>query len=378
MSLSEYRLVELIELTTETNSQNIYSSEDVRGMTITKEIIPTKADVSAMNLKKFLVIRPGDLVFNPRTHGKHIGFGYNDTENNFLISWNNIGFRVKEVMKTVVLSEYLFMHFNRDEWDREACFRSWGSSTEVFSWEALCDMKITLPPLHIQRKYVDIYKAMLANQRAYERGLEDLKLVCDGYIEDLRRNMPCERIGRYIRECNERNDALKVERVQGVNSDSSFDETKANMSGIDIGKYKIVRKNQFAYNPSRINIGSIALLSEDVDVNSAIVSPMYIVFAINDQDKLLPEYLMLWFNRKEFHRSTLFYASGSVRDTFGFDDMCNVSIPIPDISIQRSIANIYNVYTTRKRINEKLKAQIKSICPILIKGAIEEAQSEAN
>ena len=148
------------------------------------------------------------------------------------------------------------------------------------------------------------------------------------------------------------------------------------MSGIDIGKYKIVRKNHFAYNPSRINIGSIALLSEDVGVNSAIVSPMYTVFAISDQDKLLPEYLMLWFNRKEFQRSTLFYASGSVRDTFGFDDMCNVSIPIPDIKIQKSIANIYKVYMERKRINEQLKAKIKNICPILIKGAMKEAEKD--
>lgn len=262
------------------------------------------------------------------------------------------------------------MFFNRPEFDRYARFNSWGSARETFSFDDMCDIDIFLPPLEIQKKYVAIYKAMLANQKAYERGLEDLKLVCDGYIEELRRKTPCEKIGAYIQECNERNDALKVGRFQGVNSNSSFDETKANMSGIDISKYKIVRKNQFAYNPSRINIGSIALLFED----SAIVSPMYNVFAINDQGKLLPEYLMLWFNRKEFQRSTLFYASGSVRDTFGFDDMCNVSIPIPDIKIQKSIANIYKVYTERKRISERLKAQIKNICPVLIKGAMEEAK----
>ena len=167
---------------------------------------------------------------------------------------------------------------------------------------------------------------------------------------------------------------MKIEKVQGVNSESRFDETKADMIGIDISKYKIVMNSQFAYNPSRINIGSIAMLRD----KNCIVSPMYIVFEVNNSEKLLPEYLMLWFERKEFQRSTLFYASGSVRDTFGFDMMKNVSIPVPDIEIQKSIANIYTVYQTRKSINEKLKSQIKNICPILIKGAIEEAQREAN
>ena len=81
---------------------------------------------------------------------------------------------------------------------------------------------------------------------------------------------------------------------------------------------------------------------------------------------------MLWFERKEFQRSTLFFATGSVRDTFTFDLMKEVRIPIPDIEVQKAIANIYKVYITRKQINEQLKEQIKNICPILIKGSIEE------
>ena len=57
-----------------------------------------------------------------------------------------------------------------------------------------------------------------------------------------------------------------------------------------------------------------------------------------------------------------------------FDDMKNVSIPMPELSIQKSIADIYTVYKERKKINEKLKKQIKQLCPILIKGSIEEAE----
>ena len=140
MGLTKYYIGDLIELVNETNSKGKYGADDVRGMTITKEIIPTKADVSNTDLSKFLIVHPEEFVFNPRTHGKRIGFGYNNSSENFIISWNNIAFRVKPEAKDIVLPSYLFLHFNRDEWDREACFRSWGSSTEVFSWDALCEM----------------------------------------------------------------------------------------------------------------------------------------------------------------------------------------------------------------------------------------------
>ena len=99
MALTKCKLGELIELTTETNNNNLFNSQDVKGVTITKQFIPTKADVDGADLKKFLVIRPKDFVFNPRTHGKHIGFGYNSTNKSFITSWNNVGFRVKEGKK---------------------------------------------------------------------------------------------------------------------------------------------------------------------------------------------------------------------------------------------------------------------------------------
>lgn len=175
MGLSKYRLGDLIEQVTEINSNLQFGVNDVVGMTITKEIIPTKANLTGTDLSHFLVVKPHDFVFNPRTHGKKIGFGYNDSNNSYIVSWNNIAFKIKEFAKAIILSDYLFLNFRRDEWDREACYQSWGTSTEVFTWEALCDMRITIPALSTQQKYVAIYKAMVANQQSYERGLEDLK-----------------------------------------------------------------------------------------------------------------------------------------------------------------------------------------------------------
>lgn len=369
MALTKYKLGELIELVLNTNSELLYGPDDVRGMTITKEIIPTKADVSKTDLSKFLVVHPGEFIYNPRTHGKRIGFGYNNTNYNFIISWNNIAFKVKKEMITTVLADYLFLHFKRDEWDREACFQSWGTSTEVFSWDALCDMDIELPSIEIQQKYVDVYNAMLANQQSYERGLDDLKLTCDAYIEELRRKTPCQAIGPYIDFVNESNSEYVYTHVQGVESSGSFMDTRANMQGVDIGKYTVVHKGNIAYNPSRINIGSIAIYTGD---EPCVVSPMYSVFKVIDTDKILPEYLMLWFGRTEFQRYTWYYAAGSVRDTFDFNLMQEVKFPIPSIETQKDIVDILTAYNARKEINEKLKSQIKNICPILIKGSLEE------
>ena len=372
MGLTKYKLGELIELVLKTNSELRYGPDDVRGMTITKEIIPTKADVTGTDLSKFLVVSPGEFIYNPRTHGKRIGFGYNNTGDTFIISWNNIAFKVKASMKDVVLADYLFLHFKRDEWDREACFQSWGSSTEVFSWETLCDMEVDLPPLPIQQKYVDIYNAMLANQQSYERGLEDLKLVCDAYIEDLRRKMPCEPIGPYIERHDVRNGPNGTKNVMGVSTAKEFREPTSKVNRNELDNYKVVKPRQISFVQTTHNekVFAYAFNNTDEDI---VVTSVNEVFSV-DEDKLLPEYLSMFFNRTEFDRYARFHSWGSARETFTWDDLIKVEIPIADITVQKSIADIYKVYKDRKGINEKLKAQIKDICPILIKGSIEEAR----
>ena len=137
--------------------------------------------------------------------GDKVGLGYNDTKTPLLFSFNNIAFYIKEKAKTILLPEYLYMFFNRSEFDRYAMINGWGSATELFGIDEMYDIDIVLPELPVQQKYVDIYKAMVANQQSYERGLEDLKLACDGYIEDLRRKMPSEKIGKYLIWSDQRN-----------------------------------------------------------------------------------------------------------------------------------------------------------------------------
>ena len=84
---------------------------------------------------------------------------------------------------------------------------------------------------------------------------------------------------------------------------------------------------------------------------------------------------MMWFKRTEFDRYARYNSWGSARETFNFTDMQEIQIPIPNVETQQAIVDIYNSYIMRKDIYEKLKAQIKDLCPILIKGSLEEASA---
>lgn len=109
MILYRYSMGDLIELVLDVNSDKKYGPDDVMGMTITKEVIPTKADVVNTDLSRFIVVHPNEFIFNPRTHGKSIGFGYNKSTDPFIISWNNTAFRIKDSMMSTINPDYLFM-----------------------------------------------------------------------------------------------------------------------------------------------------------------------------------------------------------------------------------------------------------------------------
>lgn len=372
MELSRYRLGDFLKFYSQQCDIPNLTENDVSGVNKDKEFFEPSKQVGA-DTSKYKIVPPNHFACNLMHVGrdKILPIALNHTQKEKIVSPAYTVFSI--IQGTPLLTDYFFIMLKSEERDRAFWFNTDSSVRDGMSLKDFCAIEIDLPPLAIQQKYVDVYNAMIANQQCYERGLDDLKLVCDAYIEELRRKTPSESIGKYIKLLTKNNIGSKIKYVQGVESSGAFMDTKANMQGVDIEKYTIVNKGNFAYNPSRINIGSIAMYRED---NPCIVSPMYIVFEVVDSNALLPEYLMLWLSRKEFQRFTWFYAAGSVRDTFDYNLMETVEIPIPSIEIQQSIVDIYKVYLQRKEINERLKEQIKSICPILIKGSLEEARKK--
>lgn len=279
----------------------------------------------------------------------------------------------------IVLPEYLNMFIKRNEFARKCWFVAIGSARNYFRVSNLSEFEIKLPPIHIQQKYVDIYKSMLANQRSYDCGLKDLIIALEGHMDDLRNKLPLEPIGNYIELCEDKNITLKygVESVKGVSIDKQLIDTKADMTGVNLQPYYILGPDEFAYvTVTSRNGGKISLAINDSD-ETYICSSSYVVFRCKNKDKLLPKYLMLFFSRSEFNRYARFNSWGSARETFDWNEMRNVKIPVPEIGVQRSVANIYACYIERKRIGEQLKTQIRDACPVLIKGSIEEAMEEA-
>lgn len=368
MGLTKYKLGDLLELSDKRNETLEYGINDVKGISIQKIFIETKADMTNVSLRPYYLVSPDDFAYVTVTsrNGEKITIAHNNTQNTYIVSSSYVVFRVNR--QDILLSDFLFMYFNRPEFDRYARFNSWGSARETFSWDEMCDIDIDLPPIEIQQKYVDVYNAMLANQQSYERGLEDLKIACTGYIERLRRSSETFPIGDFIEPYIEKNVDGAITLEQGINIDKQFitpQRSNSNLTG-----RRIVRHGMFAY-CTQLNNENVAIAYRTGE--DCVVSSVYDIFQITRKDRLLPEYLMLWLIRPEFGRFVYWASEGSAYEFLNYNNLANYKIPVPDLKIQHAVGDIYLSYVDRKYINDRLKERIKNMCPILIKGSLEEA-----
>ena len=367
MTMKKYKLGELIELTDERNSMGRYSLENVKGLSTEKNFIETKANMDGVSLDTYKVVNFRDFAYVPDTsrRGNKIALAFNNNSRSVLISSIYTTFKCNRL--DLLIPEFLYMYFSRPEFDRYSRFNSWGSARETFSWEDFCDIDITLPSIEQQRKYVDVYLALQNNLAAYQSKVEELKLVCDGYIEELRRKIPCEKIGEYIERYSEKNIDKSIDDVVGLSTEKRFRVAQSRVNRNELGGYKIVHPLDIAYVPTtdtwKVLAFAVNHFGKDV-----VVSPIYEVFKTTG--KLESDYLAIWLKREEFDRYARYNSWGSARENFTFDEMKEVRIPIPDISVQREIVNIHKCYIERQRISEALKEQLKNICPVLIRGSL--------
>lgn len=173
------------------------------------------------------------------------------------------------------------------------------------------------------------------------------------------------RLGDYIREVNVRNRELKVTDPMGINIDKHFMPSVANVIGTDLSTYKLVSKNQFACNLMHVGRDEKIPMAIQTDDNPIIVSPAYFVFEVTNTDELLPEYLMMWFCRKEFDRNAWFYTDADVRGGLSKEALMDMQLPVPSIERQWGIVSEYEMLTRRIRLNnqmiEKLEATAQAL-----------------
>ena len=148
----------LIERVERYNTDGKFDIKSVRGVSNTKEVIKTRANVTGRDFSSFLVLRHHEFVFNRRTtrNGERLGLGFNEGYEPFLFTNDYVMFRVTN--NEELLPEYLYLCFKRDEFDRYVRWDSWGSATEFFNWENMLQVQIPVPPIEVQQAIVDIYK----------------------------------------------------------------------------------------------------------------------------------------------------------------------------------------------------------------------------
>ena len=367
MGLINIRLGDYIERSTINNKDLKYGVDLIVGVNSQGVFATPKGNTDGVDLKPYKIVENGAFVYNPTR--LELGSIAYRTEGLCIVSHLYMVFYLTDEGKEIIDPMWLYIYFRRSEFCREVKFRNFGSQRPEFNFNDMSDIVIPLPDIEIQKKYVDVYNAMIENQKSYERGLDDLKLVCDAYIEDLRRKLPCDIIGNYVHQYNEKNNNGEITLEQGININKRFinpQRTNDNFYG-----RKIVRTGQIAYCTQLNNENIAVALRTGPD---CIVSNVYDVIEFNENSGLIPEYLMLWLVRAEFGRFVYWASQGTSYEFLTYDNLANYKIPVPDYEVQKSIVGIYSVYNERREINEKLKAQIKDICPILIKGSIEGAR----
>lgn len=374
MALTKYKLGELITLCTGGNEDLRFDRSFVKGISIDKTFMETKADLTGISLANYTVVEPKCFSFVTVTsrNGNKISIAYNDSDESFLVSSFYVTFRLNGFGKTVLLEDYLYMFFNRNEFDRYARRDSWGSAREYFYFDNICDVEITLPSISIQQKYVDIYKAMIANQQSYERGLEDLRTTATACVEDTaKKYADCKShrylLGDVIEQRREKYDGTEMP-IRGVSKDG-FIEPK--QPDADLHMYNQYYYGDFVFNPARMELNSIAL---NTFFEKACCSSLYEVFFVKRRDILMPEYLNLLLKRSEFARWCEYVGWGSAREYCRVDSISQYPIVIPPMEEQKAVVDLSKAYMLRKEINEQMKNQIKEICPILIKGSLEECR----
>jgi type I restriction enzyme S subunit len=340
------------------------------GINITKNFMPSVANTSETDLSKYKIIQKGQFAYSAMQVGRDetIRLALYTDDYPAIISPAYLVIEVND--ENELLPEYMMMWFQRPESDRYGWFISDSSVRASLEWERFCEIQLPIPDIEEQRKFVALYNGLLTNQKTYENSLADLQLICDSYIENLIKTEQPKVLGEYIEQSDERNSDLKIDNLIGISVNKVFMETKSNKAQLELSNYKIVRPREFGYVSVTSRNGekiSIAIL----DGEPGLVSSTYTVFRVKNTSVLLPEYLFLFFKRTEFDRYTRFHSWGSARETFDWADMCNVKLPIPDIKVQAAIVTIYHTLETRKRINEQLKNTIKPLCPVLMRGVVE-------
>ena len=345
------------------------------GINKDKAFMPTVADTNNLDNTKYKIVEKGDFVFSGMQTGRDvcIRIALYDKEESILLSPAYTTFRIKDENK--ILPQYLFIQFNRLEMDRYGWFLSDGSIRSNLDWDRFCEIEIPLPSIEIQKKLVATYNGLKSLAEQNEALIEPLSKACEAFIVDCKAKYPEVELSNgqddYIEICDERNSENKytLDNVRGISIQKKLIPTKADMKDVSLTPYKLLKPYEFSYvTVTSRNGGKISLAMNDTD-NTYLVSSSYENFRCKDCNKLIPEYLYLLLSRNEFDRYARFNSWGSARETFDWNELCRVKIPLPPLEVQQSIVDLYKCLEEAKKIASEAREKLKTLCPALVQKA---------
>jgi len=362
-------LGDYIELCDERNNAEKFTLDDVRGISILKKLIPTKADMQDVSLSPYKLLKPREFSYVTVTsrNGGKISLAINDTEENYIVSSSYEVFRSKNTEE--LLPEYLYILLSREEFDRLSRFNSWGSARETFDWSEFCRIQIPLPDIDIQQELVDTYNGLKLLAEQNEAIIKPLTEACQAYIVDCKKKYPEVELGDYIEEYDKRNSDKKIKAVKSVSVTKEFKETNAKVNKDELEGYKLVPPNHLSYVQTTKNEKCFANALNTTN-ETYVVTQVNRVIRSKDESVLNIGFLHIIFRSVEFDRYAIFNSWGSARETFDWNELCRVRIPLPPPEVQQAIMNIYNCAEEAKKIATEAREKMKTLCPALVQRAI--------
>lgn len=363
------RLGDYIERSMENNKNLSYGVELIQGVNNDGTFSPSRSNTIDINLKPYKIVQNGDFVYNPSR--LNIGSIAYRTEGLCIVSHLYVVFHLNKEGKKRILPEYLYSYFRREEFFRQITFLNFGSQRPEFNFFEMCDIRIPLPSIEVQRELVATYESLKQLAETNEALIAPLSEACRAFVVECKRKYPSVPLGNYIEEVDERNreGRYSVEDVRGISIDKKLIETKANMEGVSVSSYKIIKPSDFVYVSVTSRNGGKISLALNATEHTYLLSSIYTTF--RTVAPLLPEYLYMILSRAEFDRYTRFNSWGSARETFSWEELCRVRIPLPPVEVQHSIVRLYHCMEEAQRIAEAAREELRTLCPALIRYAID-------
>lgn len=361
-------LGEFIEECDERNEKGEFVIADVRGISINKSVINTKADMTGVSLSSYKQFKHNEfcVVTVTSRNGGKISLSRNEDENTYIVSSSYVVFRIRS---EELMPEFLSLLFGRSEFDRYARFNSWGSAREVFSYADMTRVEIPVPSIKVQRKVVEAWQGLRRMKEENERPAEPLMQLCRSYLQECKKKYPMVEIRPYVKRIDKRNTDGSVQIVKSVSVTKEFKDTNAKVDKGNLIGYKIVMPEELSFVQTTGNEKCLCIAVNHFG-EPIVVTSVNEVFQI-DEEKLKADYLYLWCCRPEFDRYARFNSWGSARETFNWADMCRVKIPLPPIEVQQAIVDVYRCANEAKKIAEEADRLSREICPALVRWAAE-------